>query len=536
MGKQLTTRLLSGAGVNAVFGAANRATMHTVLEDNGYDARAEQYRVLDGQALASDAILGAAFGTIAHLHGPAPSTVDAAHTIADAVHVEQSADGVPTTPQARDLHVQQMSDAAEALFNDKPVTDMQMPDTVPNPAQDALHAAAGDALTEASREITGEVVGPESGNEGQPERRADAQASLRMQELAAQRKASGLSPEESDEYTQLLEADRLAGKVGGRVIPGVLNDVAYAEAQDRGELLPTQGYADMDMLKATNDTYGHTVGDQAIHLMGETLARYFPRVYKRSAGGAGDEFLMEHNSPEEHEAAAAKARQYLDNVKLRAKDAQGKVIAEKQGIGFSHGSGKTSAEAEAAGYADKTRRAAANLRSERGPVAEGTGAGRGKPAGSTPTGAKAVPVKSPVEAVSKLTQALKRLVATDGKDETAHATARGILEHAANQGWDADSLGRAAVARAGAGADRALAAASVHDTPAREAAGLDPETREAVEQAQRIVGRDSGLVVADEAGNPVAAHDALNAALDNMSQAKSEGVLHQIAAACFGRG
>ena len=49
VGKQLTTRLLSGAGVNAVFGAANRATMHGVLDANGYDAMAEQYRVLDGR-------------------------------------------------------------------------------------------------------------------------------------------------------------------------------------------------------------------------------------------------------------------------------------------------------------------------------------------------------------------------------------------------------------------------------------------------------------------------------------------------------
>ena len=219
-------RLLTGASINTVFGAANRATMHTVLDANGYDAMAEQYRVLDGQALASDIILGAAFGGIAHLHGPAPSTIDAAHTLADSAHVEQSADGVPTTPQARDLHVQQMSDAVEALFNDNPVTDMQMPDTVPNPAQDALHAAAGDALTEASREITGEVVGPESGNEGQPERR-------RRCTTPSLRKAAGIGGSAQGDtdpdtgriartHRTVLTKEVMTAKVGGRRMEGVL--------------------------------------------------------------------------------------------------------------------------------------------------------------------------------------------------------------------------------------------------------------------------------------------------------------------------
>ena len=125
------------------------------------------------------------------------------------MHVEQSADGVPTTPQARDLHVQQMSDAVEALFNDKPVTDMQMPDTVPNPAQDALHAAAGDALTEASREVTGEVTAGagEWQPKASPERRADA--NLPEQGCRNWRPNwqgdTDLSPEESDEYTQLAD-------------------------------------------------------------------------------------------------------------------------------------------------------------------------------------------------------------------------------------------------------------------------------------------------------------------------------------------
>ena len=164
-GATLTTRVLSGAAVNTAFGAADRATMHGVLAANGYDAMAAQYRVMDGQALASDAILGSIFGGLGHFHA-APSVVDAAHTTADAAHIESSADGVPVDPISRNNHVDNMVESVRALMNDEPVDNLKPVDTIPNPAQDALQEAAMAAHTEAAVEAVGEAgMGVEAANE-----------------------------------------------------------------------------------------------------------------------------------------------------------------------------------------------------------------------------------------------------------------------------------------------------------------------------------------------------------------------------------
>ncbi len=78
VGNTIAQRVASGAAVNAIMGAADRATMHTVLANAGYDAMAAQYRVLDGQAMATDAILGGVFGAHGYLRNrAAPSDVDA---------------------------------------------------------------------------------------------------------------------------------------------------------------------------------------------------------------------------------------------------------------------------------------------------------------------------------------------------------------------------------------------------------------------------------------------------------------------------
>lgn len=67
VGKTLTTRLLSGVGINTGFGMANRFAMSETLEANGYSDIAKQYRVWDKQAIIVDSVLGAAFGGVHHL-------------------------------------------------------------------------------------------------------------------------------------------------------------------------------------------------------------------------------------------------------------------------------------------------------------------------------------------------------------------------------------------------------------------------------------------------------------------------------------
>ena len=73
--------------------------------------------------------------------------------------------------------------------------------------------------------------------------------------------------------TSWQRAPKLTGS-GRRIARGVLNGTAYAEMVQRGEALPVQGFADMDMMKATNDTFGHATGDEAIHAVGQALTRH----------------------------------------------------------------------------------------------------------------------------------------------------------------------------------------------------------------------------------------------------------------------
>jgi GGDEF domain-containing protein len=558
VGGTLVKRAASGAVVNALFGAADRATMHTVLADNGYNAMAAQYRVLDGQALASDTILGAVFGGVGHFHTQAaisdnlvremgvgslfkPSDVDAAHVAADAAHIESSAEGVPTDPVSRANRIDNMTAAARALLNDEPVSDLKPVDTITNPAQEALQRAAVDAHTEAAREA---IV--EAGMGGEPpaftgeERRGDVLADNRLAELSAKRNTEGLTPAETDEFAGLLDQRRLTTRVAGRTIQGVGSYDAYTEMLARGEGKPVVGFADADMLHATNEAHGYPVGDELIRTLGETLAHYFGEgnVFRRvSETGGSDEFITHTNTEAEHDANILAAQRYLENHTLRAYDkTTGALIGEKKGAGFSHGKGTDEASAAAATKLDKQRRADAQLRSDRGTVAEKPGAERGAGGSAETAGTKAGKVKTPTEAISKLSIALKRLVATDGKDANAHETARAILAHAAESKWDGDGIGRAAVERAGPGAADRLATATVRDQPVADTGGLDPTTRESVEQAQSVIDRRPNLSIPGADGVAVAGHDALNQALEGIAGAKQEGVLHQIAAACFGRG
>ena len=157
VGKTLMTRMLSGTGIQLTAGIANRTMMHVALEDAGYADQAHQYLPLDGAAMMADAILGASFGAVHHVF--APDAVDAARVIKDAQHVEQSADGVPTSPESRDANVYNVTRGAEALIAGYDLTrDTRDVETVPNPAQEAARATAAKDLDSAAAEVGGEPL------------------------------------------------------------------------------------------------------------------------------------------------------------------------------------------------------------------------------------------------------------------------------------------------------------------------------------------------------------------------------------------
>lgn len=64
MGARLATRLASGSALNVGLGGISRGATGKILEANGYKEMADQYRILDGTAILTDAILGGVFGAV----------------------------------------------------------------------------------------------------------------------------------------------------------------------------------------------------------------------------------------------------------------------------------------------------------------------------------------------------------------------------------------------------------------------------------------------------------------------------------------
>lgn len=162
-GSTLGSSILGGAGANVALGAAQRASTAAVLDANGYPQQAAQYKVFDGEAMASDAILGGAFGAFGHfMHGvdPAkinPADVDAAAAVATEEHFNRSAPGVPVDPVTANLHVQTMEDALKTMADGglPEVSDAAAQHLVDNVVADPLHETDSLITDAASAELPG---------------------------------------------------------------------------------------------------------------------------------------------------------------------------------------------------------------------------------------------------------------------------------------------------------------------------------------------------------------------------------------------
>lgn len=162
-GSSLVGKILTGGAGNVGFGLAGRYADHLLLEKAGYPEMAAQQKVWDNTAVASDLILGGAFGAIAHVHGApaatpadakariaeletslgrgAPGVEDAALTANLALRDRSSGPGVAADPQAANAHQAALESATQSLLAGKPV---QVDDTgvaqakfVARPAQEA---------------------------------------------------------------------------------------------------------------------------------------------------------------------------------------------------------------------------------------------------------------------------------------------------------------------------------------------------------------------------------------------------------------
>lgn len=78
-----------GAGSNAALGAAGRYDSGKVLANAGYTDMAEQYKALDGVALATDVLMGAGFPVAGHFINKARARLSPGETLADRLTPEQ---------------------------------------------------------------------------------------------------------------------------------------------------------------------------------------------------------------------------------------------------------------------------------------------------------------------------------------------------------------------------------------------------------------------------------------------------------------
>jgi GGDEF domain-containing protein len=527
-GGKLLTRIATGGMANVGQGMLSRSAMSTILDDAGYHDMAEQYRPLDAQATIADLVLGMGFGAAHHIM--APSTLDAAQATLNARHVEESAPGVPVDPASRQAAVANHDAATQALLNGDDVPPMQDVRTVANPAQ---AEAGGDFAAGVAGEAADAGIDLTQAPARAGERRQDAIDTARLTELRS-KGLQNLTPDETREYANLLEADRLAAKVGGRRITGLLSREAYEEQVAAGTQLPHVGYFDLDMFKDINDKFGSHVGDDVIRATGEAAAQLFGEgnAFKGSER-AGDEFMVQGNSPEDIQTKMDALRQYLSNHTIQGYDKDGNLAFEQRGVNFSHGIGKDARDAEAAAKLEKQRRAALGLRSNRGAGAAEHAAERGAGEGAQAPGT--YPEARLIKPADQLARNLEKLRESNGTDETAHANVRSILKSVADRGGDTAAVERAAIERAGKNADAVLGAAKASEKPAFDVSGLDPETASVVEAAQHALADGDISSVNEDTGQSYSLREEMQRALADVRQAKTDGMLHEVAAACGAR-
>ncbi|HCP0307597.1 TPA: hypothetical protein OCM87_004181 [Escherichia coli] len=127
-----TPDIAYAAGTNIAFGMAQRGLTAKTLRDGGYSEMANQYDVLDRQAIAIDAVLGGAFGGVGRFinsRGEATSTpnfspvdVDAALAANAAHHAEiDISPGVPINVLSRNSHIQALRKAMSDVSQGRPV-------------------------------------------------------------------------------------------------------------------------------------------------------------------------------------------------------------------------------------------------------------------------------------------------------------------------------------------------------------------------------------------------------------------------------
>jgi hypothetical protein len=111
-------------GANVGLGMAGRGATGALLESNGYHLQAEQYKAMDGTAIITDAVLGAAFFGIgrAGMRRPTTDHIDAALAERTMQHADiDTAPGAPINPRSAVAHQEAIRTAIDQIQRGEPV-------------------------------------------------------------------------------------------------------------------------------------------------------------------------------------------------------------------------------------------------------------------------------------------------------------------------------------------------------------------------------------------------------------------------------
>lgn len=167
--KGLTASVGGGAAVNTGFGVAQRYLSSEILDANGYKDMAAQYRPLDAQSMAADAILGAAFGGFAHaMHGTAGEaaarpTDDLVERAMDARRqdaVTRAGPGIPVDPAHSTLDGELQDRALGNLLRGKPadITADEATTMIGHSMADPERVQLNNDFDDAARGVHGDIA------------------------------------------------------------------------------------------------------------------------------------------------------------------------------------------------------------------------------------------------------------------------------------------------------------------------------------------------------------------------------------------
>lgn len=178
-------------GANVGLGMAGRGATAALLESGGYHAQAAQYHAMDGTAIATDAILGAAFFGIgrAGFRRPTTEQVDAALTERTYQHADiDTAPGAPISPKSAVAHQDAIRTAIAQLNRGESVV---LPDSIHS--AEFMRAADESAPVAPSRDVALATA------------RQDLEPTLRTQ---LEQEAAGILPNVKDIKTELATVAR----------------------------------------------------------------------------------------------------------------------------------------------------------------------------------------------------------------------------------------------------------------------------------------------------------------------------------------